>query len=130
MRSRSRSERRPPVPEVQLDSTWVQTSNGAHHLPTRYYHRHTLTDVLDRRLLVHRYFSQVRAAGFLPIPTGKAQQRPALSGSAMGDAAPGGIDITGADRAFGHGHRARTDTVAFAHGRSDALRTDTQGRTQ
>ena len=60
-------ERAPtPVPEVWLDGAWVQTSNGAHHLPTRYYHLHTLTNVLDRRSLVHRYFLQVRAGCWLP----------------------------------------------------------------
>ena len=73
------------------------------HSPARDHHLHTLTDVLDRRSFVHRYFRmrvQAAAGRFLHIPTGKAQQRPELGGSVAGNAAPGGISITGTDRAF------------------------------
>lgn len=83
---------------------WVRIhfQRCVHHSSARAHHVHTLTDVLDRRSLVHRYFRRsVQAAGgrYLHIPTGKAQQRPALGGSAMGAAAPGGISITRTDRA-------------------------------
>ena len=100
------------------------TSRGActvAHLPTICTRSQTCSTVRSCTGIFATY--SVQAAGFLPIPTGKAQQRPALGGSAMGDAAPGGIDITGTDTgpsvtdAVTPLWPVRTDAVACAHGR-------------
>ena len=107
--------------EAQLDGVWVRTNfkGCVSHLLMRDHHLHTLTDVLDRRSFVHRYFRrrvQAAAGRFVHIPTGKAQHRPALGGSVTDNAAPGGIGITETDRAL-------TASVLSAQGAPRAILT-------
>ena len=104
MRSRSRSERRPLFPRCSstVHGCKLQTVCITCPRVTTTCTRSQMCSTVAR-LCTGIFCKSVQAAGFLPIPTGKAQQRPALGGSAMGDAAPGGIDTTGTDRAFGHG---------------------------